>query len=52
MFPPPQTGGSRVLAHNPLTGMLVASKPSNNQLVPGYGVLKVNIRAGAREGVH
>ncbi|KAL5464066.1 hypothetical protein EMCRGX_G033025 [Ephydatia muelleri] len=37
-----QTGGSRVLAHNPLTGMLVASKPSNNQLVPGYGVLKLS----------
>ena len=41
MFPL-QSGGSRVLAHNPLAGMLVASKPSSNQLLPGYGVLKVS----------
>lgn len=40
----PQQGGARVLAFDPLTGMLVASRPSNNRLLPGYGLLKVHVR--------
>ena len=29
------------MAFDPMQGMLVASKPSNNQIMPGYGLMKV-----------
>ena len=35
-----QNGGARVLAHDPHHGLLVASKPSSVQLLPGYGLMK------------
>lgn len=37
-----QIGGARVLAFDPMQGMLVASKPSNNQIMPGYGLMKLS----------
>ena len=40
-----QIGGARVLAFDPMQGMLVASKPSNNQIMPGYGLMKVHIQS-------
>lgn len=36
-----QQGGARVVAYDHMLGMLVASKPSSNQLFPGYGLVKV-----------
>ena len=33
-------GDARVMAHSSQLGMLVVSKPSNNHILPGYGVMK------------
>lgn len=33
-------GGARVLAHDPSLGVLVASKPSAHQILPGCGLMK------------
>ena len=33
-------GSARVMDYDPALGMLVASKPSSNQLLPGYGLMK------------
>ena len=35
-------GGARVLAHDASLNILVASKPSSNHLLPGYGLMKYN----------
>ena len=37
------------MAHDPLTGMLVASKPSSNHLMPGYGLMKVCYHSNQHE---
>lgn len=36
-----QQGGARVITYDHTLGMLVASKPSSNQLFPAYGLVKV-----------
>lgn len=36
-------GRARVMANDPILGMLVASKPSSNQLFPGWGLTKVSL---------
>ena len=41
-----QNGGARVIANDPVLGMIVASKKSSNQVFPGYGLAKV--RANGR----
>lgn len=33
-------GGARILAHDPHLGILVVSKPTGNQILPGYGLMK------------
>ena len=33
-------GGARVLAHDPTLGVLVVSKPSAHQILPGVGLMK------------
>ena len=32
-----------MLAFDPVAGMIVASRPSNNHLMPGYGLMKVTM---------
>ena len=39
-LPVAPNGGARVLAHDPSLNILVVSKPSSNQLLPGYGLMK------------
>jgi E3 ubiquitin-protein ligase RFWD3 len=39
-LPVAPNGGARVMAYDPHVGMLVVSKPSGNQLLPGYGLMK------------
>ena len=36
-------GGARVLAFDQHHAVLVVSKPSPNQLFPGFGIVKVNL---------
>ena len=50
-----QTGSARVMAHDSGLGMLVASKPSSNRLLPGYGLMKystLELGHGEYVGVH